>query len=130
MEEEEEEEDKELPVLNDLFATVVPAALGLVVARYPVPRCLGIIMATAALAPAGKEEEREEEEGPGPYLVNLREWPSPTKKVSSTSEPAWCVAARGMGTYRRRVVMPRATCTPTMPTAACRAFLVKEGRAW
>lgn len=30
--------------------------------------------------------------------------------LSSAKEPVWCVAARGVGTYISRVLMPKVTC--------------------
>merc|ERR1740130_1754167 len=47
-------------------------------------------------------------------LTNLSVWVNQREVESRATEPSWCVAARGMGTYNRRVEMPRPTCIPTM----------------
>ena len=49
-----------------------------------------------------------------------------------TKAPDWCAAATGTGTYRRRVVIPIATCRQPMPPRA-RAVILRcggRGRDW
>lgn len=48
--------------------------------------------------------------------------------VNSMTLPAWCIAAREMGTKYKRVEMPRRTCTFAIANAPVAIFLVSGGK--
>lgn len=49
--------------------------------------------------------------------------------LRSITLPAWCAAAKGIGTRYSKVEIPRATCTFAIAKAAAVAILVRGGRA-
>lgn len=48
--------------------------------------------------------------------------------LSRAKEPDWCVAAKGVGTYISRVLMPKATCVYAKASRVAAALLVLRGR--
>ena len=62
-------------------------------------------------------------------VAKLRECTAHVMMVNRTSDPAWCTAARGTGTYSSRVEMPSPTWTIDIPATEVRAMRVAAGAA-
>mmetsp|Transcript_37402 Transcript_37402/g.48394 ORF Transcript_37402/g.48394 Transcript_37402/m.48394 type:complete len:97 (-) Transcript_37402:1028-1318(-) len=59
----------------------------------------------------------------------LREWAASEDTVRRSKEPNWCEAAMLVGTYMRRVPIPRDTWTDTMPSIPIKCARALGGRA-
>ena len=60
-------------------------------------------------------------------FINLSSWENHNAEDKVTSAPAWCMAAIGVGTYVRSVVMPSPTCIQAMTAMAVAALAARGG---